>query len=305
MNPLVRLIPSPLVRFFARPYVAGDSIERALQVAEALQERGVASTLDLLAEAIETPEIAERNQATYLEMIDAVASRFPDPASRPSLSLKLSSFTTDPLEDGGHAAGSAEAARVIAAAARERGVALTIDMESRHWTDFTLDLVHELHEAGHTHVGTVLQTRLRRTGDDLDRLPPGSRVRLVIGIYQEPAEVALSNKEEMKSRMLEFGERLLERGHYVEFGTHDEKWIRRFVDRVLECHGPERFEIQTLYGVPRERITEELRQRGCIVRQYVPFALGWPMAIDYLRRRLDEFPAMMFLVAKNWFGAES
>ena len=34
---------------------------------------------------------------------------------------------------------------------------------------------------------------------------------------------------------------------------------------------------------------------------YVPFALSWTLAIEYLRRRLDEYPAMMFLVAKNMF----
>lgn len=300
MNPLVRLIPSPLVRFFARPYVAGDSLRSALEKSEALLERGVLSTLDLLAEAIETPEIAERNLATYLEMVEAVATRFPDPASRPSLSLKLSSFTTDPLEAGGRARGSAEAARAVAAAARDKGVALTIDMESRHWTDFTLDLLDELHAEGHDHVGTVLQTRLHRTKDDLKRLPSGLRVRLVIGIYREPAEFALRDKRAMKSRMVEFGLELLERGHYVEFATHDEKWIRRFVERALECHGPDCFEIQTLYGVPRDGICGELQERGCTVRQYVPFALGWPMAVEYLRRRLDEFPAMMFLVARNW-----
>ena len=32
-------------------------------------------------------------------------------------------------------------------------------------------------------------------------------------------------------------------------------------------------------------------------RLYVPFAIGWDMAIQYLRRRLDEYPAMMFLVS--------
>jgi hypothetical protein len=34
----------------------------------------------------------------------------------------------------------------------------------------------------------------------------------------------------------------------------------------------------------------------------VPFALGWDMAIQYLRRRLDEYPAMVWLVTKNLFS---
>ena len=54
-----------------------------------------------------------------------------------------------------------------------------------------------------------------------------------------------------------------------------------------------------LYGVPREGLLGELRRDGVRVRLYVPFALSWSMAIQYLRRRLDEYPAMMFLVTKN------
>lgn len=304
MKLLIRLIPARLVRFFAKPYVAGDSLDKAIDVVAGLIDRqGVVSTLDLLAESIETREAAERNLATYYEMIDAVSDdpRFADAALRPTLSLKPSSYTIDPLErEGGRAEGSAEAIRKICVRAKERGVRIAIDMESRHWTDFTLDLLSDLHAAGHDHVGCVLQTRLHRTEADLDRLPAGCRVRVVIGIYQEPESVALLDKEAMKERMLNFSLQLLERGHYVEFGTHDEKWIRKFTDPALERFGPDRFELQMLYGVPRPKLIAEMRGRGCTVRRYVPFALSWDMAIAYLRRRLDEFPAMMWLVMKNW-----
>lgn len=303
MNPLVRLIPSPLVRFFARPYVAGDSLETALEAVATLQESGVSSTLDLLAETIETDEAAERNVDTYFAMVDAVAAGTVYAAGglAPTLSLKPSSYTTEPFEDGGQADGAAEAVRRIVERATEKGVAVTIDMESRHWTDFTLDLVADLHAAGHQHVGAVLQTRLHRTEADLDRLPAGCRVRLVIGIYQEPESVALLDKEQMKQRMLDFAVRLLERGHFVEFGTHDERWIRQFVEYALPKFDADRFEVQMLFGVPRNKLVAELQGQGCSVRQYVPFALSWPMAIAYLRRRLDEFPAMIWLVLKNWF----
>ena len=120
-------------------------------------------------------------------------------------------------------------------------------------------------------------------------------------IYREPADVALVAKPEMKERLLYLAERLLQRGHFVEFATHDETYVRRFVDGIVPKVGarPEQFEVQMLYGVPRERLLQELVSRGIRARLYVPFALGWGMAIAYLRRRLDEYPAMMFLVAKN------
>jgi proline dehydrogenase len=308
LNPLIRAIPGPLVRFFARPYVAGDSLAKAMDAAaEAWRERGLRTTLDLLSEDIDSEETVRRNIDTYLEMVDAAAGdpRFPSLDARPTLSLKLSSYTTDPLDCGGRAESSREALFRIAEHAAEREVRLTIDMESRHWTDFTLDALRDLHRAGHRHVGAVLQSRLHRTAQDLDRLPPGCRVRLVIGIYQEPASVALTDKAQMKERLLEYARTLLGRGHYVELGTHDERVVQRFVDDVVPAGGvgPERFELQMLYGVPRAALLRQVVERGFAARLYVPFALSWPLAVGYLRRRLDEYPAMMFLVAKNLLPA--
>lgn len=304
MNPLIRLIPAPLVRFFARPYVAGDSLAKAMAVVERLwRDRGLTSTLDLLAEDITEPEQAQANIDTYLQMVDAVAASDLGPDERPSLSMKPSSFTTSPLHEDGDAAGSFEAMEQIAARAGERGVAVSVDMEGRQWTDFTLDAVRRLHAAGHTHIGAVLQTRLHRTEQDLASLPPGCRVRLVIGIYREPGDVALTDKVAMKERLLVCAEELLRAGHYVEFATHDLVYVRRFLDEVVPRVGAakDRYEIQMLYGVPRDRILAEIVERGIRARLYVPFAIGWDMAIQYLRRRLDEYPAMVWLVTKNMF----
>lgn len=307
MNPFIRVIPASLVRLFARPYVAGDSLQQAVDAAVVLlRQRGMYTTLDLLAENITTEAAAADNQRVYEQMIDAVASdpRFNDPIERPTLSLKMSSYTTRPLEKGGDAAGAREAVFAIAERAKEKGVRLTVDMESSEWTDFTLETIRQLHAAGHTHVGTVFQTRLFRTEHDIDTLPAGCRVRFVIGIYQEGQDIALTDKRAMKERLLVYAERMLRRGHYVEVGTHDEEFVRRFVDEVVPRVDakPDQFEVQMLYGVPRDRLQQELVKRGIRVRLYVPFAIGWSMAIAYLRRRLDEYPQMMFLVAKNMFS---
>lgn len=305
VNPLIRLIPPFLVRFFARPYVAGDSLAKAVDVAAGLwRDRRLLTTLDLLAEDIHHDDQAQRNLETYLQMVDVVAAdnRLTG-AAQPTLSLKPSSYTTHPMQRGGDAAGSLQAIERIVERASERGVQVTVDMESHHWTDFTLAALQRLHAAGHRHVGCVLQTRLNRTEQDLDKLPPGIRVRLVIGIYREPADIAIADKKAMKQRLLDLGEQLLRRGHYVEFATHDDGYVRSFLEQVVPKTGvgPDRYEVQMLYGVPREKLLRDLCDRGVKCRLYVPFALSWAMAIEYLRRRLDEYPAMMFLVSKNLF----
>lgn len=305
VNPLIRVIPAFLVRYFASPYVAGDSLDKAMAVVKKLHaDRGLLSTLDLLAEDIRTEAQAKQNLDTYLRMVDAVAACGLPAAARPTLSLKPSSYTTSPLQLGGDAAGSREAMLQIATRAQEQGVSLTIDMESRHWTDFTVQTLRDLCGRGMRHVGAVFQTRLHRTEKDLEQLPEGLRVRLVIGIYREPADVALTDKPAMKERMLDFAEKLLRRGHYVEFASHDDVYVRKFVEQVVPRAGvgKDRFELQMLYGVPRERFLADLLRQGIKARLYVPFALGWDMAIQYLRRRLDEYPAMVWLVTKNMFS---
>lgn len=294
---LSRLIPGFLVRFFARPYVAGSSLDDAIQTTVDLYDsQRLLGTLDLLGEDVVEPHQVERNVEAYRDMLKRAAedARF---GSRPAptVSVKPSGFTCTGRKD------ARDPIFALAEEAHARGVGLTIDMEDRHWTDLTLDWAIELFERG-WNVGTVVQTRLHRTMTDIDRIPAGMRIRLVIGIYPEPSEVATTDKAEMKERMLECGRRLLERGAYVEFATHDEHYIERFVRDVAPL-APDRCEIQWLLGVPRDAIHERLA-RGELgptlpIRLYVPFALSWSDATAYLRRRLDESPSMVWLVLAN------
>ena len=308
MKTLIRILPDPLVKFFARPYVAGDSLETGIEAAKALQAKGLLTTLDLLYEGITEQSQVDDVRSVYREMVLACA-RFEDADSRPTVSLKPSSYTTHPLDrgEGMDARGSEEAIREIVDLAAEHGVGVTIDMEDRHWTHWTLDLARRLRAEGKGDVGIVLQTRLNRTDDDIEDLRPGSRLRLVIGIYNEPETVAIHDKREMKERMLRQGQKLLERGHFVEMGTHDETCIRRFLTEVVPASGagPDRYEVQMLYGVPRDSFHQDLLggrigvQGPVRVRLYVPFATSWTLALAYLRRRLLENPSMVFAVGRN------
>jgi proline dehydrogenase len=292
-----RLVPGPLVRWFASPYVAGGSMEDALEVAAAQLASGVRSTLDLLGEAVTRQGRVAENVAAYERLLDAIGAdpRFPDPATRPSVSLKPSAFT----------AGAMDAARgpigVVAERARLRGVALTIDMEDHRWTDRTLEWSVDLFRRGYD-VGTVLQTRLHRTEADLRRIPAGMRLRLVIGIYPEAADVALTDKRAMKERMIVYAADLLDRGARVEFATHDEDTLFRFAAGIAP-RAPERCEIQMLLGVPRRAFLARLASGELgprlPVRLYVPFALSWADATAYLRRRMAESPNVIWLVLQN------
>ncbi|MHC4449872.1 MAG: proline dehydrogenase family protein [Planctomycetota bacterium] len=295
---LSRIVPAPLVRWFARPYVAGDSIQAALGTAQSLQDaNNLRTTLDLLGEGVTRQDQVEKNVGVYERLIDALAAA--ERLDHASVSLKPSAFTTGEPED------VRAPLTALAERAHERGVPLTIDMEERRWTDLTLDLSIGLFERGFD-VGTVLQSRLFRTEQDLERVPAGMRVRLVIGIYPEPAEFAFTHKRDMKEAMLTQAKRLLERGAFVEFATHAEDFIERFV-RDVAPSAPERCEVQMLLGVPRGSCHRQVLDGSwgtpLPVRIYVPFAIGWHEATAYLRRRMEESPSMIWLVLRNFLRA--
>lgn len=312
---IIECIPDFLVRLFARPYVAGDRLQDGLDVAHRLWEGArILTTLDLLAEEVTSEKRVAENLDTYLQMIESVATdpRFPEPTARPTVSVKLSSFTTAALDQGGDGKGCREHMRSIAEQARRFQVPITIDMEDHHWTERTLEIAIELFEAGFD-VGTVLQSRLLRSDQDIERIPPGMRIRMVIGIYPEPAEVAVTDLRVMKDRLIAHSARLLERAVYVEFATHDEVYLRRFFETVVDAGGLDgsHYEIQMLYGVPRANILREIAEgktelvsgESPKVRLYVPFATAWDQATAYCRRRLAGNPAMALYVLRNLLGA--
>ena len=288
------------MRWFARPYVAGGTLDAGLDLAQDRLERfGALSTMDLLGEGVTQEKRVREIVAVYDELIDRLGTepRFADPVTRPTVSVKPSAFTVgDKLKAHPHL-------QAIARRAHAQGVRLTIDMEDHPWTDLTLEWSLALFAEG-LDVGTVLQTRLHRTEADLERIPAGMRVRLVIGIYPEDATIALTDKALMKDRLVSHARRLLERGVRVEFATHDEPTLERFLREVVPGH-EDRCEIQMLLGVPRRPFAKRLLagEFGVTVpfRLYVPFATDWDDATAYLRRRMRESPSVMWLVLRNIF----
>jgi hypothetical protein len=147
---------------------------------------------------------------------------------------------------------------------------------------------------------------------------------MVIGIYNEPAEIALMQKPEMKKAAVTYAAELLGRGTYVELASHDENCMQSFIeDAVLPTRSTaERFEIQHLLGVPRKEIQQsfasgqffiamaenasghrreqiaELARAGVLLRMYLPFGQD-NVAGPYCKRRLKANPNMIGFGIKN------
>ncbi|OLS20082.1 MAG: Proline dehydrogenase 1 [Candidatus Heimdallarchaeota archaeon LC_2] len=289
---LVKLLPGFLIRYFARPYVSGDSIEKGIAKADDLWlKRKISSTLDLLGEEVYSKEEVEENVTVYLELLDKLEGK-----NYVTVSLKPSSLGyNDGIEY------CQEIIERILIKAKEVNIPITLDMEDFNFTDDTLIIYKNLLRK-FPNFGTVIQSRLFRTQDDILSLKehPG-RIRLCIGIYKEDKDIALTNKAEMKQKLVEFAELLINQGNYVEVATHDSKTLEEVLALAEEnSWTSDQLEFQQLMGVPMSKMQTKLLEKHS-VRLYVPFATHWDKALPYLRRRMINNPGMGIYVLKNLF----
>lgn len=288
---VISLAPTSLVKLFASPYVAGDSVGAAVDAAQKLwDERRVCSTIDLLGEELESDEEVQYSVDVYERLIDALGSQ-----DYATISLK-------PTQLGSHR-GTENCQKIIEGIVRraeQYNIKVTLDMEDNSFTDMTLDIFRALNK-DHPTFGTVLQSRLFRTDDDIISLKGlNARIRICIGIYNEPKEIALQSKSEMKRKLLQQVELLFKEGHYPEIATHDEAVINEAIDIAEKLNiKKDQYEVQMLKGVPKRAFQDELIQNGILVRLYVPFAQKWKYATAYCKRRLAANPAMAAYIFKN------
>lgn len=278
-----------LARQFSSRFVAGETLDEAISAARDLNARDITVSLDLLGESVANPEAAAGARDAAIEILDRVHAT----GVQANLSVKLTQMGLD--LDGELAA--ANAGRILERA-RQHGIFVRVDMEASGYVQRTLDLYHRvLRPAYGDLVGVVIQTMLRRTENDIDTLlEAGARVRLVKGAYKEPDAVAFPDKRDVDAVFARCSERLLERGNYPAFATHDPALIAGINEHArARGIGPERYEFQMLYGVRRD-LQDGLRRDGYNVRVYVPFGTEW---YPYLMRRMAERPANVWFIVGN------
>jgi proline dehydrogenase len=273
---------------FARRFIAGETADEAIAVARALGARGFGVSLDYLGESVATIELAQAATAEYLRIIDQVVAS----GVERNLSLKLTQLGLD--IDAATATGNL---RRILDASAPHGFFVRIDMENSPYTDATLQVLEAVWQAGARHVGTVIQSCLMRSPEDVARLNAlGARVRLVKGAYREPAAVAHQRMSEVNDAYVSLARELLDHNPYPAFATHDPEMIDA-VKAYARSRGlgADRYEFQMLYGIRRD-LQAALLAEGYRVRVYVPFGRQW---FPYFMRRLGERPANVWFVVKG------
>jgi proline dehydrogenase len=278
------------MRLGAARFVAGETLDECVGVLRRLAGQGLHSNTTLLGEGVGDAGEA----ASVAEEYERIAERLAREALPTNVALKLTHLGLELDEE----LAFTNVARVVDAAART-GSFVRIDMEQSAFVDATLRTYRRLRESGRDNVGTVLQSYLYRSEDDLRALLPlEPNIRIVKGAYLEPPELAYPGKQDVDAAYARMVTAAMRGGAYTAVATHDDRIIEGAIAFAAQYGlARDRFELQLLYGV-RPQLQLALAGRGFTVRVATPFGPEW---YPYLMRRLAERPANVLFFARSLF----
>lgn len=292
---LLPYMPKKFVWLFSKKYIAGETLNDAIQVSKELNQQDILVTLDLLGEFIKNLDQAKENKDAYLNIIETVEKN----EIKGSYSIKPTFFGL--LIDKEVCYGYL---REVISKAASYGNFIRVDMEDSSCTDREIELFRRLKKEFPENVGLVFQAYLKRTLDDLKNLSDLNseenplNIRLCKGIYVEPADIAYKGYDNINKHFIDQMDYLLKNGFYTAIATHDRPLIDKAYELIEKYKVPkERYEFQMLYGVT-PHLRQEVIDKGHKMRVYVPFGKEW---FGYSTRRLKENPKMASHIIKALF----
>ena len=286
----VQTMPENIVWLFSKKYIAGKTLQNAIDTVKDLNSKGIVATLDVLGESINTKEEAIKSQRKALEVFDAIVEN----KLNANLSIKPTQMGLAIDKDFAY-----QQILELVKRAKEINNFVRIDMEDSPYTDLTFELYKRIYE-DYSNVGVVLQAYLKRTSNDaiiLNKL--GTNYRLCKGIYIEPATIAYKDKQAIRDNYMKTLELIFKSGNYVGIATHDKYLIDKSCELIKDLNIPkEKFEFQMLLGV-REDLRDKINKDGYKIRVYVPFGEDW---YRYSIRRLQENPQLAGHIVKEFFA---
>ncbi len=287
------LIPKPIVGFFSRNYIAGSELSDALKVVKDLNAKGMVVTLDLLGEEVKYKEQSTDAANQYLRMLDEIDKLKLDcnVSIKPThLGLNLDpDFCFDNIKS-------------IVKKAKELNNFVRIDMEDHTVTDKTIEMYLKLKMEFGKHIGTVIQSYLRRSKDDIKKLiKEKANLRICKGIYVEPEEIAFKQMPEINESYKQIIESMLKNKCYTGIATHDKELLLHAIEIIKELKlKREEYEFQMLLGVT-EHLRDKIVENGHRIRIYVPYGKDW---YQYSIRRLKENPRMAKMIFNKIFSIQ-
>ncbi|MGD0710810.1 MAG: proline dehydrogenase family protein [Bacteroidales bacterium] len=288
-------MPQSFVWIFSKRYVAGKTLEEAIQYCKDLNAQGIKITIDVLGEFIKNMDEAEQNKKEYLHVIETIEKS----KIMGNYSLKPTMFGLLLDKEACY-----KHIREIVAKAAEYNNFVRVDMEDTPCTDMEIELFRKLKKEFPKNVGLVIQAYLKRTLQDVTNLLDVNtpeipmNFRLCKGIYNESKELAYKLYEEINQHYLEDLEFMLKNKIFVGIATHDKPLVDGAYKLIEKYNVPKNmYEFQMLLGVTPE-LRKSILDNGHNMRVYVPYGTKW---FAYCTRRLKENPKMAGMIIKALF----
>jgi len=274
----------------AKRFVAGETFDEAIPKVEAINNKDIKITLDLLGENVRDKSTAQNTVKQYIQLLKDINTA----GLNSTISIKLTMLGLDIDRDY-----CKENLFKLLEVARDENQFVRIDMEGSDHTQDTIALFKEAHNEFGKHVGVVIQAYLHRSKEDIPELANmGADIRLCKGAYNEPAALALQSMDDIRKAYKRYTAILLEETSYPRIATHDDElinWTKRYAaENDIEKSG---FEFQMLYGL-RQETMEEMINHGYSARIYVPYGTMW---FPYFKRRLTERKENIWFVLSTMF----
>jgi len=284
-------------------FIAGETLDQAIEVVKILNKKGINATLDHLGENVSSREGAILAADEILSIID----RLKNERVASGISIKLSQIglviDREICEEN---------LEKILERSRERGIYLRVDMEDSQIKDLTLELFSKARGEEYTDTaGIAIQAYLYDSEEDLRKLlESNTSVRVCKGAYNEPPGIAFPRKDDVDNNfdllMRKLVDRSLSAGSPIStdgifppipaIGTHDEERINQARYYAEAVNLPKKkIEFQMLFGI-RTDLQDRLVEEGYPVRVYVPYGREW---YPYFVRRLAERPANLWFFIAN------
>jgi proline dehydrogenase len=278
-----------------RRFMPGTDEGSALDAGVGFRAEGITSMYTRLGENVTRPEEADEVAAHYLGLLDDIRAR--DLDGEVSIKPTQLGFDFDVERTLAHAAR-------LAGKSAETGKTLWIDMEGSAYCEGTIAFYERL-KADHPNVGVCLQSYLRRSAADVQRLMPlDPQIRLVKGAYAEPASIAYQSRHDVDSNFAALAVALLEgirsgRKVRLGLGTHDVRLIEQIAEHAKAMGLPKTsIEIQMLYGIRMDQ-QRRLAREGYPVRDLIAYGEAW---YPWYMRRLAERPANVIFALRQMIG---
>lgn len=306
----IRPIVLQAMKLVGKQFVMSSTIEKALKRAQKNEKQGYRYSYDMLGEAAKTKEDAEKYFNSYLHAIEEIgkASTHLDPIQGPGISVKLSALHPryELAKRDRVLAEIVPSLLMLAKAAKEQNIGLTVDAEEADRLDLSLDIIEQVYLDssldGWEGFGLAVQSYQKRAPFVIDWLESLVKiknrkimVRLIKGAYWD-SEIKQSQvlglegypvytrKNSTDISFLVCAQKLLSKSEifYSQFGTHN----AYSVAAILKMAKGQKFEFQCLHGMG-EPLYDQLISQDIPCRIYAPVGSHKDL-LGYLVRRLLE-----------------